>query len=71
MYYFALHTETLEILAYYLSIRLNCYRHHNQLSKSCIPNLSSDQLNQSCLNKGKIAPRVFILPNEAKQALLE
>jgi len=40
----------------YLSIRTDCCRHHNQLSKLCAPTLSCDQLNQSCLAEGKIAP---------------
>jgi len=31
----------------YLSIRLNCYRNHSELSKPWVPNLSCDQFNQS------------------------
>jgi len=48
-----------------------CYRHHNQLDKSCVPNLSCDQFNQSCLAESKLALGVFILPHETKQTLLE
>jgi len=33
--------------------------------KSC-PNLSCDQLSQSCSAGGKIAPGVYILPHKAK-----
>jgi len=49
----------------YLSMRVNCYRHHSQLSKSCSPNVSYDQFNHSCLAEGKISPGVFILPHKA------
>jgi len=43
-----------------------CYRHHNQLDKRYISNLSCDQFNQSCLAEDKIASGVFILPHETK-----
>jgi len=36
-----------------LIIRLSCYRHQGQLSRSCFPNLSCDHFNQSCSAKAK------------------
>jgi len=48
----------------YLSIRLSCYRHHSQLSKSSVLNLSCDQFNQSCLAECKITPGVSISNND-------
>jgi len=36
-----------------------CCRHHNQLSKSCVLNMSCDQFNQSCLVEGKTAWSVY------------
>ena len=42
------------------------YRHHGQLSRSWIPNLSCDGFNKSCSAKSKIAPTV-LLPNKANR----
>jgi len=49
---------------------LSCYRCHGQLSRTCVPNLSSDYFNQSCSAKVKITLAVILshraMPHEAK-----
>jgi len=52
----------------HLPIRL-CYRCHGELSRSCVMNLSCDHFEQSCSDKGKVAPAA-LSPNEATKQTL-